>query len=302
MTMEEIVNYIFYIITNLMYPNEYDKKELMEYLRSQITCVDYNSESDHSFYTGYEKRILLSEDFDFHDFNSDLENMINDILSEREATYLSEKDQRKLTNRFIRDFRHTFPKTYEHDELSGILSDNVKAIEVNELYDSRYFKDQKKIRLTSGKYSPVTFHEYIHALHAGHDTYNGIYYHGIDEGFTELATLVYRNGIINNRYSDLEVADNGYKDLVLLTQMVCKEYDKYSREKLLLEFLRRKDIFNKLIIFYGKVKSEELLRFYEYIYNSGDIYKGNYILYYDRLSLIEEFLSDFNHKKMILKK
>ena len=31
--------------------------------------------------------------------------------------------------------------------LSSILSDNVKAIEVNELYDSRYFKDQKKIRL-----------------------------------------------------------------------------------------------------------------------------------------------------------
>ena len=62
--MEEMISYIFYVVNNLMYPNEYDNKELMEYLRSQISDVDITSDSDHSFYVGYDKRILLSEDFD----------------------------------------------------------------------------------------------------------------------------------------------------------------------------------------------------------------------------------------------
>ncbi len=300
--MEEMISYIFYIVNNLMYPNEYDRKELMEYLRLQISDVDITSDSDHSFYVGYDKRILLSENFDFHSFNGDIENMINDILSEGEVVYLTDSEKNRITNRFIRGFNHSFPKLYRHDELESILDSNVKAIEQNELYDSRYFRDQKKIRLTNTRNSLVAFHEFVHALHTGYDEYNGKYYHGIDEGFTELATLVHKNGVINNRYCNLEAYNNGYKDLVLLTQSVCKEYDKYSGEKLLLEFLKRENIFDKLIKFYGKNKAEELLKFYEHIYNSGDIYQGNYILFYERLGLIEEFLSDFNHKKMVLKK
>lgn len=299
--MEEIIGYIFYIINNLMYPNEYDRKELIAYLRSRISDVDFSTDS-HTFYTGYDKRILLSEDFSFQCFNSDIETMINDILSERETEYLTDDEQSKMTNRFIIEFIRTFPKTYKPNELSGILKTNVKAIEVNELYDSRYFTKQKKIRLSSNKYNLVAFHEFIHALHVGHDKYKGKYYNGIDEGFTELATLVRKNGVINNRYCELDASNNGYKDLVLLTQSVCREHDRYNNSKLLLEFLKREDIFDKLIDFYGRKKTDELLRFYEYIYNSGDIYKGNYILFCDRLSLIEEFLSDFNHKKMTLKK
>ena len=299
--MEEIINHIYYIVNNLMYPNEYDRKELINYLRSQISKVDFVP-GQQCIYTGYDKRIVLSEDFNFHDFNSDLERMIDDILNEREATYLTNDEQRLLTNRFIKDFIYTFPKLYTPDELNGILSDNVKAIEINELYDNRYFRDQKKIRLSSDRYTSVTFHEFIHAYHTGYDEYKGVYYHGIDEGFTELATLVKRHGVIKNSYYDLRAIDNGYKDLVLLTQAVCKEYDKYSGDKLLLEYLKRENIFAKLISFYGKNKSEELIRFYEHIYNSGDIYQGNYIFFYDRLKLIEEFLSDFNHKKMIIKK
>ena len=212
--MEEMISYIFYIVNNLMYPNEYDRKELMEYLRSQISDVDITSDSDHSFYVGYDKKILLSENFDFHSFNGDIENMINDILSEGEVVYLTDSEKNRITNRFIRGFNHSFPKLYKHDELESILDTNVKAIEQNELYDSRYFRDQKKIRLTNTRNSLVAFHEFVHALHTGYDEYNGKYYHGIDEGFTELATLVHKNGVINNRYCELDASNNGYKDLV----------------------------------------------------------------------------------------